>query len=217
MLLSGISPNDVDGFKGISDFRQIRQLAEHPKVMAIGEIGLDYYWNKENKELQKEMFVKQIEIANELDLPIIIHTRDVVEDAIDILKNKIPCKNKGVFHCCALNRELVKEALKLDYYISFAGPVTFKNSKSAGDNLSVTHCVRTAKKNADEVISMVPTERLLIETDAPYLSPEPFRGKRNDSRNLKYTAEKIAKVKEMTIEEVAEVTYANAMQLFKIK
>ena len=102
-------------------------------MVAIGEIGLDYYWNKENKEVQKEMFIKQIEIANETGLPIIIHTREAVNDTIDILKNEIECKNKGVFHCCPLNKELVKEALKLGYYISFAGPITFKNSKNADE------------------------------------------------------------------------------------
>ena len=120
-------------------------------------------------------------------------------DVIDILKNKKQCKNKGVFHCCPLNRELVKEVLKLDYYISFAGPITFKNVKQA-----------------DEIINMVPLEKIVIETDCPYLSPDPLRGKRNDSRNLKYIAKKIADVKGKTIEEIAEITYNNAMDLFRI-
>jgi len=188
----GVSPNDVEDKLDL-----LPKLAAHPKVVAIGEIGLDYYWNKENKELQKEIFMRQIEIANEIDLPIIVHTRDSEEDTIDILKNKRQCKNKGVFHCCLLNKEFVKEALKLDYYISFSGVITFKNSK-----------------NAEEIINMVPLERILIETDAPYLSPEPLRGKRNDSRNLRYVAQKIAEAKKMKTEEIAKITYNNAINFF---
>ncbi len=198
----GISPNDIPQNEEelwimIS---KIKKLAKenHNKVVAIGEIGLDYYWNKENKELQKKAFIKQIELANELELPIVIHTREAVMDTIEILKQN-QVKNKGVFHCCPLNRELVKEALTLGFYISFAGPVTFKNSK-----------------NADEIIKMVPENRILIETDSPYLSPEPLRGKRNEPINVKYIANKIASVKQITVEKVAEITYNNACQIFNI-
>ena len=169
------------------------------KIVAIGEIGLDYYWNKENKELQKYAFIKQIETANKLNLPIVIHTRDAVDDTISILKKDINVIKKGIFHCCPLNRELVKEALKLGFYISFAGPVTFKNSK-----------------NVEEIIQMVPIDRVLIETDSPYLAPEPNRGKRNDSRNVYFIAEKIAKVKGMKMEEIAIQTYKNACNIFEI-
>lgn len=169
------------------------------KIVAIGEIGLDYYWNKENKELQKYAFKSQIELANSLNLPIVIHTREAVDDTIKILKNEIKAEKCGIFHCCPLNRELVKEALKLGFYISFAGPVTFKNSK-----------------NADEIINMVPVDKMVIETDSPYLSPEPNRGKRNDSRNVYYIAEKIAKVRNISVEEVAEQTYKNAKNIFNI-
>ena len=195
----GISPNDVpqteDELWIMLD--EIKEIAkQNKKIVAIGEIGLDYYWNQDNKELQKLAFVKQIELANELKLPIVIHTRDAVMDTIEILKQHT-VNSKGVFHCCPLNRELVKEALKLGFYISFAGPVTFKNSK-----------------NADEIISMVPNEKMLIETDSPYLSPEPLRGKRNDSRNVKYIAQKIADVKNMTLQEIAEITYKNTEKIF---
>ena len=138
-------------------------------------------------------------MANEVDLPIVIHSRDAISDTLEILKNN-KVNRKGVFHCCMLNRELVKEALKLGFYISFAGPVTFKNSK-----------------NAQEIIKMVPNERFFIETDSPYLSPEPNRGKRNDSRNLKYIVEKIAKEKNIDIEKVAEISYKNAVEFFRIK
>ena len=169
------------------------------KVRAIGEIGLDYYWNTENKELQKIAFIEQIKIANKLDLPIQIHTREAVMDTLQILKeNKVT--KAGIFHCCPQNRELIKEGLKLGFYISFAGPITFKNSK-----------------NAVEMINLVPNDRILIETDSPYLSPEPLRGRRNDPRNVKYMAKKIAEVKKITLEEVASVTYKNAKDVFNIK
>ncbi len=169
------------------------------KIVAIGEIGLDYYWNKENKELQKYAFIQQILLANKLNLPIVIHTREAVDDTIHILKNEVTVSKKGIFHCCPLNRELVKQALQLGFYISFAGPITFKNSK-----------------NANEIIEMVPLDRILIETDSPYLSPEPNRGQRNDSRNVYYMAKKVAEVKNCTIEEVAEKTYENAEKIFEI-
>ena len=166
-------------------------MAKADKVVGIGEIGLDYYWNKENKELQQMAFINQIKLANKLNLPIIIHTREAVMDTIRILKENTPSK-KGVFHCCPLNKELVKEGLKLGFYISLAGPITFKNSK-----------------NADEIIQMIPLEKMLIETDSPYLAPEPNRGTRNDSRNLKYLVEKIAQVKQIEPEKIAEITYNN--------
>lgn len=200
----GISPNDIpqsrdELWKELDKIRNILN-SKNDKLVAVGEIGLDYYWNKENMELQKEAFIKQIKLSNENNLPIIIHTREAVTDTIDILKNKITVENKGIFHCCPLNRELVKEALKLGFYISFAGPITFKNSK-----------------NANEIIQLCPLDKILIETDSPYLSPEPNRGKRNDSRNVKFMAQKIAEVKQIDIEEIAKVTYENAKKVFKIK
>lgn len=219
---AGISPNDIPGKIQDEDLEgktgkekeklfteslqivdnqlaEIEKLAQNKKVVAIGEIGLDYHWNSENKELQKQVFIKQIDLANKLDLPIVIHTRDAVMDTLDILKNIKPAIKPGIFHCCPLNIELVKEALKLDFYISFAGPVTFKNSK-----------------NAREICQMVPLEKMLIETDSPYLAPEPMRGTRNDSRNVKYIAEKIAEFKGIDVEEVALKTYGNAEQIFRI-
>ena len=191
----GISPNDIDDFVD-NNLEKIEELAKNEKVVAIGEIGLEYYWNKDNKEIQKELFIKQIEIANKLNKPIVIHTRDAWMDTIEILKEH-PVEKKGIFHCCPLNQELIKEALKLGYYISFSGNVTFKNAKS------------------EECINLVPLDKILIETDCPYLSPEPFRGKRNDSRNVKLVAEKIAKVKETTVLEISRITYENANKIFE--
>ena len=198
----GVSPNDIPENKEEIDLqlKEVTKLAKSSKkVVAIGEIGLDYYWNKENKELQKYAFVEQIKIANEMNLPIVIHTREAVDDTLNILRNVIKTVKPGVFHCCPLNRELVKQALELGFYISLAGPVTFKNSK-----------------NANEIIEMIPNDRILIETDSPYLSPEPNRGKRNDSRNLVYIAEKIANVKNISVEEVQKITFENAKKLYNI-
>ena len=197
----GVSPNDIpqteeEMWKRLTEIKEF--LKNNKKIVAVGEIGLDYYWNTDNKELQKKAFVEQINIANEFELPIVIHTREAIMDTIQILKeNKV--KNTGVFHCCPQNRELIKEALNLNFYISFAGPITFKNSK-----------------NADEMIKLVPMNRLLIETDSPYLAPEPVRGKRNTPANVKYIAQKIADVKNMRLEDVAKITYENAKRILRI-
>ena len=190
----GISPNDVEDLAKVDS---LDELLKEKKIVAIGEIGLDYYWNKENKDIQKELFIKQIELANKYNLPIVIHTRDAAVDTIDILK-KHPCNKKGVFHCCPLNQELIKEGLKLGFYISFSGNITFKNAKS------------------DACIGLVPLDRILIETDSPYLAPEPLRGTRNDSRNVKLVAQKIASVKNLSLEEVAKITYDNANRIFNL-
>ena len=210
----GISPNDIPQSEEElwKDIRKIENLIleelklentdinKRKKLVAIGEIGLDYYWEKDEKmkELQRKAFIKQIELANKYDFPIVIHTRDAIMDTLNILKNN-EVKKRGVFHCCPQNRELIKEALKLGFYISFAGPITFKNSK-----------------NADEMINLVPNDRLLIETDSPYLAPESVRGTRNDPRNVKFIAEKIAGVKNISVEEIARITYENVRKIFAI-
>ena len=196
--IGGISPNDLEDYNN-HNLKEIKKIATDEKCVAIGEIGLDYYWEKDNKEIQKEAFIKQIEIANELDKPIVIHSRDAIYDTIDILKeNKV--NKAGIFHCCQLNKFLVEEALKLGFYISFAGPITFKNSK-----------------NAKEIVGIVPMDKILIETDSPYLAPEPVRGTRNNSMNVKYVAEKIAEFKGISLEEVASITYQNALNIFNIE
>ena len=191
----GIHPDDIENID--TDLLEIEILSKHSKVIAIGEIGLDYHWNKENKQKQIEAFAKQIELANKLDLPIVIHSRDAYVDTINVLKSMVDSNKKGVFHCCPLNAELVKDALELGYNISFAGSITFKNAK-----------------NADEIIKLVPMDRLQIETDSPYLSPDPFRGKRNDSTRIKYIAQKIADANGISLEEVAKRTYENTLRMF---
>ena len=194
----GISPNDIENLD-FDCLKEIEEMAKEPKVLAIGEIGLDYHWEKdeEKRKLQKEFFIKQIEIANKFDLPIVIHNRDAYLDTIKILKEN-ECKNKGIFHCCPLNNELIKDGLKLGYYISFSGVITFKNSKP------------------DFPVNSVPMDRILIETDSPYLSPEPYRGERNDSRKVIEVARKIASIKNLTLEEVAKITFENAERVYKI-
>lgn len=196
--ICGISPNDLEDASE-DNYKIIKELAKNKKCVAIGEIGLDYYWKKEKSHFQKEVFIKQIGLANELNLPIVIHSRDAAKDTIDILKES-KVKKQGIFHCCQLNKFLVEEALKIGFYISFAGPITFKNSK-----------------NAKEIVKMVPIDKILIETDSPYLAPEPVRGTRNNSINVKYVAEKIAEFKEISLGNVAKKTYQNAMNVFGIQ
>ena len=195
----GLHPSNLPKTKEeiCTQIQELKQIAiNNKKVVAIGEIGLDYYWNKDNKQLQKYAFIKQIELAQELNLPIIIHTRDAIDDTINIIRNNI--KISGVLHCCPFNKELVKHGLEHGLYIAFGGTSTFKNAK-----------------NADEIINMVPLDKILVETDSPYLSPEPLRGKRNDSRNLKYIIKKLANTKKISEEKMAEITYNNAEKVFK--
>ncbi len=200
----GISPNDIpqneeELWKNIAEIEKIVQQNSE-KIVAIGEIGLDYYWEKDEvqRNLQQKAFIEQIKLANKLELPIVIHTRDAVDDTLRILREN-EVHQKGVFHCCPQNRELIKQALELGFYISFAGPITFKNSK-----------------NADEMINLVPNDKLLIETDSPYLAPEPVRGTRNDPRNVKLVAKKIAQAKKLDVEEVEKMTFENTCKIFKI-
>lgn len=196
----GISPNDVtENWKNeVNKIEEIlKEELQNKKILAIGEIGLDYHYDAD-KNLQKAAFIKQIELANKYELPIVIHTRDAIMDTLATLKDN-PVHKKGIFHCCPHNRELVKEALKLGYYISFGGTVTFKNSK-----------------NAEEIVKMVPMNRFVTETDCPYLAPEPVRGTRNDSRNLKYVVKKLAEFKEVSEQEIAEVAYQNAKRIYQM-
>lgn len=173
----------------------VRRLAEHPKCVAIGEIGLDYYWDKEHKEIMYDMFVTQLELALDLDKPVIIHDREAHADCLSIT-GRYP-KLRGVFHCFSGSREMAEELLKRGWYLGFDGPVTYKNARKAL-----------------EVLEITPLERILLETDSPYLPPVPFRGKRNDSTKLKYIAETVAGVKGVGVEELAEITSENARRLF---
>lgn len=177
----------------------IKELASHPKVVALGEMGLDYYWDKSPKEVQKEVFRKQIALAKEVKLPIIIHNREATADILEILKEENAHEVGGIMHCFSGSLEVARQCMDMNFYISFGGPVTFKNAKKP-----------------KEVAAAIPLEYLLIETDCPYLTPHPFRGKRNEPSYVKYVAEKIAELRELTFEEVAHITTENAKKIFSI-
>lgn len=181
------------------DLVWIEELSKHPKVVAIGEMGLDYYWDKSPKEIQKEVFRKQIRLAKKVKLPIVIHNRDATADIVEILKEEGADEVGGIMHCFSGSPEVAKECVKLNFYISLGGPVTFKNAKKP-----------------KEVVAEIPLDKLLIETDCPYLTPHPYRGKRNEPSYVKLVAEQIAEIKGLTLEEVADVTTRNAKKLFAI-
>ena len=186
----GIHPETKDDF---SRTNELEDLVKNNKPVAIGEIGLDYYWTKDNKEEQKELFIKQLEIAEKYNLPILVHTRDSIQDTFDILKER---KLKGIIHCYSGSYEMAKEFIKLGYKLGIGGVLTFKNSKLY------------------EVIEKINLKDILLETDSPYLSPEPLRGKQNNPYNIYYVAKRIAEIKNVTIEEVIKQTTKNASDIF---
>jgi TatD DNase family protein len=177
----------------------IEELAQHPKVVALGEMGLDYHWDKSPKEVQKDVFRRQIRLARKVNLPIIIHNRDATEDVVTILKEEHVEEVGGIMHCFTGSIEVANQCMDMNMYISFGGPVTFKNAKKP-----------------KEVATELPLDKLLIETDCPYLTPHPFRGKRNEPGYVSYVAEQIAELKGITYEELAAITTANAKKLFGI-
>ncbi|PWW19033.1 TatD DNase family protein [Cytobacillus oceanisediminis] len=181
------------------DLQWIEELSRHPKVVALGEMGLDYYWDKSPKDVQKEVFRKQIRLAKKVKLPIVIHNRDATADIVEILKEEGAGEVGGIMHCFSGSPETAKECVDMNFYISLGGPVTFKNAKKP-----------------KEVADVIPLEKLLIETDCPYLAPHPFRGKRNEPSYVKLVAEQIAEIKGVSVEEVASATTVNAKKLFGI-
>ncbi|RJQ50141.1 MAG: YchF/TatD family DNA exonuclease [Nitrospiraceae bacterium] len=193
----GIHPHDAK-YLDKSLFIEIDRWIERPKVIAIGEIGLDYHYLHSTKGVQVEAFIKQIALAKEADLPIIVHSREAKSDTIRILREEAP-EVPGVLHCFSGDIEMAREAMGLGFYISIAGPVTFKNAKSLR-----------------EIAGFIPDDFLLIETDAPYLSPVPMRGKRNEPSFLKHTAEAVAEIRGISVSDLARITTLNAMRLFKI-
>ena len=194
----GIHPEDCDGCTD-ADFDVIRELCRREKVVAVGEIGLDYYW-KENppRDFQEQVFRRQIELALELDLPVIIHDREAHGDSLRIVLDYPGLR--GVFHCFSGSPEMAQELLKRGWYLGFDGPITYKNAK-----------------RAPEVAAITPMDRIVIETDAPYMAPVPFRGKRNDSRLLPYVVEKLAEWKGVTPEEMPDITWQNGKRLFGLE
>lgn len=192
----GIHPESVETKNAAVDEARLYELVKNPKVVAIGEIGLDYYWSTERKEQQRKVFRRQCELANELNLPVIVHDREAHGDTLDILREVKPT---GSLHCFSGSREMALELVKLGMYIGVGGVVTFNNAR-----------------RLVETVEAVPLERLLLETDAPYLSPVPYRGKACHSAYIYYTAMKIAEIKKISVEEVLKVTSDNAKKLFSI-
>lgn len=193
----GVFPEEVKDFsdKTLSDMEKI--IKSNPKIIGIGEIGLDYYWDKSFKELQKEVFIKQIEFANQMNLPLNIHSREAHLDTLEILK-KYNKNSTAIMHCFSGSLEFARECIKEGIYIALGGVVTFKNAKKT-----------------KEVAKNIPLEYLLLETDDPYLAPVPFRGKENQPMYVKYVAEEIANLRGITPEEVAKTSTENAKKIFK--
>ncbi len=194
----GIHPTEADKAKD-EDFDLLVKLASNKKVVAIGECGLDYYWDKNFIEAQKKVFLKQIEIAKALKLPMLIHDREAHKDCFDLLSENICGEIPVIMHCFSGSLEFAKECIKKGYYIALGGVVTFKNAKKL-----------------HEVAKNIPLEYLLLETDAPYLTPEPHRGEKNEPAYVKFVAERIAQIREIPFDEVAEITTANARKIFGI-
>ncbi len=198
--LVGYQPENLEGAKE-SDLDIFRELAKDKKVVGIGEIGLDHHWYKDPKdhEKQKEWFIKQLELANELDLPVSIHAREAIGDTLEVLKAH-PLKRKGVLHCYSGSVESLKEFAKLGMYFGFDGPITYKNAEEP------RRCVEAC-----------PLDRLLVETDSPYLAPVPYRGSRNESKNIPILVEKMAEIRKMSVKEVAERLNENFTRLFRVE
>lgn len=195
----GVHPEECAPLKE-SDMERFKELSKNPKVVAIGEIGLDYYWNEPDPEIQKKWFIRQLELAKEVKLPVIIHSRDAAKDTLDIMKQYHAEKVGGVIHCFSYSVEMAQEFIKMGFYIGVGGVVTFKNGKKL-----------------KEVVEQIPLERILIETDCPYMAPVPHRGKRNSSLYLPYIVEEIARIKNVSCETVIEVTEANAKRMYQIQ
>ncbi len=194
----GVHPDHVGELDEVK-MQHLREMCTMEKTVAVGEIGLDYYWDKESHELQKEWFKKQMELAKEVDLPVIVHSREAAQDTFDLIKSEHAGTTGGVIHCFSGSKEMAKEYIKMGYYIGVGGVVTFKNA-------------RVLK----EVVKSIPLERILTETDCPYLAPVPFRGKRNCSAYISYVLDMIAELKGISREEAEQVTYENARNMYRI-
>lgn len=192
----GVHPSEVEELDD-KKLAKMYEKAKRDKIVAIGEIGLDYYWPEPDHEIQKKWFLAQLKMAKELDLPVIIHSRDAAADTLDILKSDAATGLRGIIHCYSYSKEMAVEFEKLGYYFGIGGVITFQNAKKLV-----------------EVVEYLPLEKIVLETDSPYLSPVPNRGKRNSSLNIPYIAEKIAEIKKIPYDTVVEVTEKNARRLY---
>ena len=191
----GVHPSDIDGLNE-ETYSWLKEQTAHPKTVAMGEIGLDYYWDKENHDLQKEWFIRQLDLARKKEKPVIIHSREAAADTMEIMK-EYASGLRGVIHCYSYSAEMAKEYVKMGYYIGIGGVVTFKNAKKL-----------------KQVVQEIPLESIVLETDCPYLAPVPYRGKRNSSLYLPYVAEEIAALKGAAAEDVVLQTEENARKLY---
>ena len=194
----GVHPSEVEEMDENS-IEYLRELSRDAKCVAIGEIGLDYHWPDPAPELQKEWFIKQLSLAREVKLPVIIHSRDAAADTLDIMKSEHAEDIGGVVHCFSYSKEVAAECVKMGFYIGIGGVLTFKNARKMV-----------------EVVEQTPIDRILMETDCPYLAPEPFRGKRNNSLYLPYVVTKMAEVKGISEEEVIRITEENARRMYRL-
>ena len=192
----GVHPDEV-GELNEDKIQHMKELCRNKKVVAVGEIGLDYYWDKEAHDIQKRWFIEQLKMAQEAELPVNIHSRDAAKDTLDIMRQEHAGPTGGIIHCFSSSAEMAMEYVRLGYYIGIGGVVTFKNA-------------RVMK----EVAAAVPLNRIVVETDCPYLAPTPYRGKRNASLYLPLVIEEIARIKEVSPAEVEQATYENVLQLF---
>lgn len=192
----GIHPTD-SGELTESDIEWIKSQCALEKCVAVGEIGLDYYWDEPDRAIQKKWFVRQLELAKEVKLPVVIHSRDAAQDTVEIMKAEKAQEIGGVVHCYSYSRELAKTFLDMGFYFGIGGVVTFNNGRKL-----------------KEVVEYLPMDRIVLETDSPYLAPVPFRGKRNDSRKLTYVVEQIAQIKGISLDEVQQTTTQNAYNLY---
>ena len=194
----GVHPNEVEDLNedGIAWLKENSAL---PKIVAIGEIGLDYYWDEPGREIQKKWFLRQLELAREVKLPVVIHSRDAAKDTLDIMKSFHAENLGGVIHCFSYTKEMAREYLNMGFFLGIGGVVTFKNAKKL-----------------KEVVEYMPMEQMVLETDCPYLSPVPNRGKRNSSLNLPYVVEEVARLKGISVDEVIEITNRNAKTMYKL-
>ena len=195
----GVHPEETNALTE-KDMEWLKKESQREKIIAIGEIGLDYYWESVPRELQKKWFDRQLELAKEVVLPVIIHSRDAAKDTIDMLQSANESKDmRGIIHCYSYSKEAARDYLNMGFYFGIGGVVTFKNAKKV-----------------KETVEYVPLEQIVIETDCPYLAPTPHRGDRNSSLNLPYVIEEIAAIKGISVEKVAQITYENACKIYGI-
>ncbi len=194
----GVHPNEVGELEedGIA---WLKEMCALPKIVAVGEIGLDYYWDEPGHDIQKKWFERQLELAREVKLPVVIHSRDAAKDTLDMMKALHAEKIGGVIHCFSYTKEMAREYLNMGFYLGIGGVVTFKNAKKL-----------------KEVVEYMPMEQMVLETDCPYLSPVPNRGKRNSSLNLPYVVEEVARIKGISEDEVIEITNRNAKTMYRL-